>query len=215
MRRWERVSNILGIDKSHNRITQATEIVFGKMIYAERKHVQSLANDTTRVYGGGAAERGSRNTGSFSRVQTPLFSSVLCSVFGTHRVSDRLWAEEVTDFLPHLPSCPTKRPSRRGRPPSKPDPSDLGIAAGLSPLEQQRNMALLEWEGRMRSLSQEQELLAEKRRATRQKESAYRLKKRYYRAKLRRLGEEVPSSSDSELDEGQRLGLTTAHRRIL
>ncbi|XP_055079199.1 uncharacterized protein LOC117373300 isoform X2 [Periophthalmus magnuspinnatus] len=111
--------------------------------------------------------------------------------------------------------CPTKRPCRRGRPPSKPEPSDVGMAAGLSPLEQQRNMALLEWEGRMRSLSQEHELLAEKRRATRQKERAYRLKKRYYRAKLRRLGEEVPSSSDSEGDEEQRLGITTAHRGLL
>ncbi|XP_055022254.1 uncharacterized protein LOC110156038 isoform X2 [Boleophthalmus pectinirostris] len=109
--------------------------------------------------------------------------------------------------------CPTKRPCRRGRPPSKPEPADAGMASGVSPLEQQRNMALLEWEGRMRSLSQEHELLTEKRRATRQKERAYRLKKRYYRAKLRRLGEEVPSSSDSERDEEQML--TTAHRGLL
>lgn len=99
-----------------------------------------------------------------------------------------------------------KRPARRGRPPSKSAPSDSGTV--VLPAEQQRNMALLEWEGRMKNLSQEQELLAEKRRATRQKERAYRLKKRYYRAKLRRLGEEVPSSSESEEDEGRQLHVT-------
>lgn len=104
--------------------------------------------------------------------------------------------------------CATKRSSRRGRPP-KPDVPDSGPV-----LEQQRHMALLEWEGRMKNLSQEQELLAEKRKATRQKERAYRLKKRYYRAKLRRLGEDVPTSSDSEQDEGQRLSIT-GHEGIL
>lgn len=98
-----------------------------------------------------------------------------------------------------------KRPARRGRPPSKPAASDSGTL--VIPLDQQRNMALLEWEGRMKNLSQEQELLAEKRRATREKERAYRLKKRYYRAKLRRLGEDVPSS-DSEMDDGQTLHIT-------
>lgn len=104
--------------------------------------------------------------------------------------------------------CTTKRPSRRGRPPSKPDISDLGSGAVLSHLEQQRYMTLIEWEGRMKNLSQEQELLAEKRRATRQKERAYRLKKKYYRAKLRRLGEDMPSSSESEQDEGPSLSST-------
>ncbi|CAL1605917.1 unnamed protein product [Knipowitschia caucasica] len=118
-----------------------------------------------------------------------------------------------TTFISATGSC-TRRPTRRGRPPSKPE-SEAGAAASLSPLEHQRNMALLEWEGRMRSLSQEHELLAEKRRATRQKERAYRLKKKYYRAKLRRLGEDVASSSDSEQDEGHKLVISNTHSGIL
>lgn len=106
-------------------------------------------------------------------------------------------------------SC-TKRTNRRGRPPSKSDPDP-----GPSPLEQQRNMALLEWEGRMKALSQEHELLAEKRRAARQKERAYRVKKLYYRAKLRRLGEEVPPSSDSDQDDLPPMVLSHTHANIL
>lgn len=51
-------------------------------------------------------------------------------------------------------------------------------------------MNVLEWEGRMKVLALEQELLKEKKQAV-------RYKKTYYKAKLRRLGEALPESSPS------------------
>lgn len=55
-------------------------------------------------------------------------------------------------------------------------------------LEQREEMNFLEWEGRMKVLALEQELLKEKRQAV-------RIKKAYYKAKMRRLGEALPASS--------------------
>ncbi|XP_077457701.1 uncharacterized protein fsbp [Stigmatopora argus] len=68
-------------------------------------------------------------------------------------------------------------------------------------LEQQQHMRLLEWENRMKVLAWEQELMREKTRAARQKFKAFRMKKNYYKAKLKRMGEEVPSSPGSSEDE--------------
>lgn len=71
-------------------------------------------------------------------------------------------------------------------------------------LEQQQQMKILEWENRMKVLAWEQDLVKEKRRATRQKEKAFRMKKAYYKAKLRRMGESVPQSSSSSSDEEEK-----------
>ncbi|XP_042348504.1 uncharacterized protein LOC121947490 isoform X3 [Plectropomus leopardus] len=71
-------------------------------------------------------------------------------------------------------------------------------------LEQQQQMKILEWENRMKVLAWEQELVKEKRRATRQKEKAFRMKKAYYKAKLKRMGEDVPPSSSSSCDEEEK-----------
>lgn len=61
-------------------------------------------------------------------------------------------------------------------------------------------MNFLEWEGRMKILALEQELLKEKRQAV-------RIKKAYYKAKIRRLGEALPESaannSSSSSSEGE------------
>lgn len=67
--------------------------------------------------------------------------------------------------------------------------------------EQQQQMKFLEWENRMKVLAWEQDLVKEKKRATRQKEKAFRMKKAYYKAKLRRMGESVPPSSSGSSDE--------------
>ncbi|XP_012722213.2 uncharacterized protein LOC105929120 [Fundulus heteroclitus] len=72
-------------------------------------------------------------------------------------------------------------------------------------LEQLEQMKILEWENRMKVLAWEQELVREKRKATRQKEKAFRMKKAYYKAKLKRLGEEVPPSSSSSGDEEEKI----------
>ncbi|XP_029974401.1 uncharacterized protein fsbp isoform X2 [Salarias fasciatus] len=64
-------------------------------------------------------------------------------------------------------------------------------------LEQQQQMKILEWENRMKVLAWEQELVREKRKAALQKRKAFRMKAAYYKAKLRRMGEDVPSSSSS------------------
>ncbi|KAM7412296.1 hypothetical protein PAMA_021989 [Pampus argenteus] len=71
-------------------------------------------------------------------------------------------------------------------------------------LEQQQQMKILEWENRMKVLAWEQELVKEKRRATRQKEKAFRMKKAYYKAKLKKMGEDVPLSSSSSSDEEEK-----------
>lgn len=71
-------------------------------------------------------------------------------------------------------------------------------------LEQQQQMKILEWENRMKVLAWEQDLVKEKRRATRQKEKAFRMKKAYYKARLRRMGERVPPSSSSSSDEEEK-----------
>lgn len=71
-------------------------------------------------------------------------------------------------------------------------------------LEQQQQMKILEWENRMKVLAWEQELMREKRRATRQKEKAFRMKKAYYKAKLKKMGEDVPLSSSSSSDEEEK-----------
>lgn len=64
-------------------------------------------------------------------------------------------------------------------------------------LEQKEEMNFLEWEGRMKVLALEQELLKEKRQAV-------RIKKAYYKAKMRRLGEALPqSSASSSSDDGE------------
>lgn len=59
-------------------------------------------------------------------------------------------------------------------------------------------MNVLEWEGRMKVLALEQELLKEKKQAA-------RYKKTYYRAKLRRLGEALPESSPSSSDSEEKM----------
>lgn len=71
-------------------------------------------------------------------------------------------------------------------------------------LEQQQQMKILEWENRMKMLAWEQDLVKERKRATRQKEKAFRMKKAYYKAKLRRMGESVPPSSSSSSDEEEK-----------
>lgn len=68
-------------------------------------------------------------------------------------------------------------------------------------MEQREEMSFLEWEGRMKVLALEQELLKEKRQAV-------RIKKAYYKAKMRRLGEALPasgaaSSSSSSGSDGE------------
>lgn len=65
-------------------------------------------------------------------------------------------------------------------------------------------MKILEWENRMKMLAWEQDLVKERKRATRQKEKAFRMKKAYYKAKLRRMGESVLPSSSSSSDEEEK-----------
>ncbi|XP_040904068.1 uncharacterized protein LOC121188394 [Toxotes jaculatrix] len=136
------------------------------------------------------------STSHNAELQDVTFPSAYFTAPGTSRlISQRL----------HPSGSETEEGGRRSFQHDSVDLSRMEHQQRSEALEQQQQMKILEWENRMKVLAWEQELVRGKRRATRQKEKAFRMKKAYYKAKLKRMGEDVPSSSTSSSDEEEKI----------